>query len=148
MIDNAYLLGGFSISKLDTISYCGNDCNNCELKSGIIANNVDSLFESLFSSGIYGQLKNFVDIVPSFYIEDAVYNFLKDLKENFGNCSGCKNEGMKICDVHNCATKKKVDLCSNCESFDDCLKIKKDSWKYDMLSEIKIKGYDAWSQEI
>ncbi|HUT80308.1 MAG TPA: hypothetical protein VMZ29_03820 [Candidatus Bathyarchaeia archaeon] len=59
-----------------------------------------------------------------------------------------QKKGLPFCETRKYAQTKNIDICSNCSSFDNCEKIKKDQWQYELLLEIKEKGYRNWLAEI
>ena len=101
---------------------------------------MSGLLQNLRFLGIYNQLKNFSKVNEIFEKEEEFYLFLNELKENFGECSGCRSKGLPTCEVRKCAIKNKIELCTNCKSFETCDKIKFDSWQTDMFSEIRQKS--------
>jgi hypothetical protein len=110
------------------------------MKFGAIARNVDGLLQNLRFLGIYNQLRNFSKVNEIFEKEKEFYLFLNELKENFGECTGCRSKGLPTCEVRKCAIEKKIELCTNCKSFNACDKIKFESWQPDIFSEIKQKS--------
>ncbi|NHJ40136.1 MAG: DUF3795 domain-containing protein [Asgard group archaeon] len=110
------------------------------MKFGAIARNVDELLQNLRFLGIYNQLKNFSEVNEIFNKENEFYIFLNELKENFGECSGCRSKGLPSCEVRKCAINKKINLCPNCKSFNACAKIKFESWQSEMFTDIKQKS--------
>jgi hypothetical protein len=117
----------------ENIGFCGNDCDYCEMKFGVIAKNVDSLMQNLRFLGIFNQLKNYGELNSVFEKEDEFYLFLNELKENFGECSGCKSRGLPFCEVRKCAIENKMNSCTKCKKYENCEKMKFDSWQDQFL---------------
>lgn len=91
------------------IACCGLDCKNCEARIATI-NNDEKLKEKV--AKFWSQLNN-VTITP-----------------NMINCNGCMSLGVKsgycnICEIRNCVISKKYNTCIECNSFNECLKLKK-----------------------
>ncbi|NHJ33305.1 MAG: DUF3795 domain-containing protein [Asgard group archaeon] len=105
-------VGGVYIPELDNISYCGNNCDYCGLRTGNFDKNIDDLKDILESFGINGDLKN--------------------LRE----CPGCRAGGLFSCQIRSCAIEKKIELCPTCESFFSCEKIEIDQSQFEMLVKL------------
>jgi hypothetical protein len=94
---------------LDNISYCGNNCDYCGLRTGNFENNIEDLKDILERYEIIGDLKN------------------------LSECPGCRAGGLFSCQIRSCAIEKKIDLCPTCESFFTCEKIDLDQSQFEML---------------
>ena len=87
------------------IGCCGLDCGTCDARIATITND-NALREK--TAAQWTKL-NGVPITPEMI-----------------NCTGCRIEGAKtpfcdkLCPVHNCARKKKLDTCADCAQMDGC----------------------------
>ncbi len=93
----------------ELIAFCGLDCENCEARKATIENNKELRVKVAKE---WSDL-NGVEITPEMI-----------------NCLGCRASGVKtpfcdhLCPIRQCALKKKVNTCGNCEELDKCGKIK------------------------
>ncbi len=91
-----------------TIAYCGLDCEKCD---AYIATVNDDQELRKKTAELWSQM-NHAEILP-----DMI------------NCEGCRFDGMKtvfcdrICQIRQCATKKGVATCTDCEEMQGCEKL-------------------------
>ena len=87
------------------IAYCGLDCETCEARIATVTND-DLLREKVAEE--WSKLNNAV------------------ITSDMINCRGCRLEGEKtpycesLCPIRQCAIKKKVDTCGNCNKMNSC----------------------------
>jgi hypothetical protein len=94
----------------DFIAYCGLDCETCEARIATV-NNDDELRRKVAKH--WSEL-NGVEITPEMI-----------------NCSGCRIPGVKtpysdsLCPIRQCAMKKGIKTCGDCNKMDSCEKVAK-----------------------
>lgn len=92
------------------IAYCGLDCEKCDAYLATVHN--DSALREK-TAKLWSEL-NHVSILP----EDI-------------HCEGCRNNGVKtvfcdkLCDIRQCALKKSVTTCGDCDEWEKCTKVGK-----------------------
>ena len=90
------------------IAYCGLNCEECEARLATISDD-DILREKVAQE--WSELNN-TEITP-----DMI------------NCTGCRIDGVKtpycesMCPIRQCAIKKKVETCGDCDQMKTCSKI-------------------------
>ena len=91
------------------LGYCGLNCKQCDAYIATINNDLQ-LKEK--TAKLWSELNNTV------ITADQI------------NCEGCKGEGAKtyfcgfLCQIRQCALKKRVENCGYCEKFEDCATLK------------------------
>lgn len=89
------------------IAYCGLNCKECDAYKATI-NNDDKLREAVAEE--WSKLNNTV------------------ITKEMINCEGCKRDGKKtpycesLCEVKKCASKKGIELCKDCQNYENCKK--------------------------
>ena len=92
------------------IAFCGLDCEICEARIATVKDD-DELRKKVAQS--WSEL-NHADIIPEMI-----------------NCNGCRMSGVKtpycdfLCDIRQCAIKKRVETCGQCVKLKSCEKVSK-----------------------
>lgn len=132
------------------ISYCGLFCGSCGIYKGriiaMLAKDLKELIEAY----------NYPEWVPEYGGIDFNFNeflkgleyFIKDNSKCYGQVSCIKGCGMPGCKIKECAKKRSVELCFECDDFpcDNFLQFGKE-WRTIMTKEhdiLKKLGKDEW----
>jgi hypothetical protein len=113
-------------NKTDLISYCGLYCGDCSGQTQTVANLARDLRKELRRYR-YDKMAKMLAHVPffkEFENYDKCYSLLGTMMKMRCN-KACRGDGGPTdCKVRNCARKKKLDGCWQCDDFPTCEKLK------------------------
>ena len=112
--------------KQDLIAYCGLYCGDCPSQTQTVANLARDLRKELrrYRYDKVADMLSQVSFLKEFEHYDKCYSLLGTMVKMRCNKACQGNGGSPHCKVRDCARKKKLDGCWQCDDFSTCEKLK------------------------